>query len=324
MDIRIGARSTGTRQAGTRQAGRAAISLQPPMRNLEVDLLRSFAAVADAGSFTAAAELVSRTQSAVSVQIKRLEELLGRKVFERTSRSLALTPDGRTLLDYARRILQLNDESLRRLSAPAVAGEFRLGVTEYFVPAELPHLLARFAAAYPGVHLQVRMGLSRELRQEVAAGRLDAAIVRLAPQERLQPIWTEPQRWVTAESVAPSRLAQRDSPLPLVLLPAPCVLREFALTALKRRRRTWRIAFTGSSMTSVQAAVLAGLGVSIIPATLLLPGMQVLSDGREYPDPGVLRVAVLKAAGAPANIAAAVEDVARQSLAMVAARTGPR
>src|SRR6185436_19574751 len=158
--------------------------------NLDIDLLRSFAAIADTGSFTAAAELVARTQSAVSVQVKRLEEIVGRRVFERTSRSLALTPAGETLLGYARRILELNDESVRRVAEPPVAGTISLGITEYFVPNELPQILARFAAAYPGVRLEVRMGLSRDLRQDMAAGALDAALVRLAARERAKAIWS--------------------------------------------------------------------------------------------------------------------------------------
>ena len=115
-------------------------------RNLEIDLLRTFAAAAQSGSFTAAAELVARTQSAVSLQIQRLEEVVGKRVFERTSRSLALTPAGETLLGYARRILELNDESVRRIAEPPVAGSIRLGITEYFVPTELPRILTRFAA----------------------------------------------------------------------------------------------------------------------------------------------------------------------------------
>ena len=97
--------------------------------NLDIDLLRSFAAVADTGSFTAAGELVARSQSAISIQIKRLEEALGQKVFERTSRSLALTPAGETLLGYTRRILELNDESFRRIAEPPVTGVIRLGIT---------------------------------------------------------------------------------------------------------------------------------------------------------------------------------------------------
>jgi DNA-binding transcriptional LysR family regulator len=282
--------------------------------NLDIDLLRSFAAVADTGSFTAAAELVARTQSAVSVQVKRLEGIVGRRVFERTSRSLALTPAGETLLGYARRILQLNDESVRRIAEPPVAGEIRLGITEYFVPNELPAILARFAAAYPDVHLEVRMGLSRDLRDELAQKQFDAVIVRLAPRERDQAIWSEPQVWVAREGFEPMRGAA----LPLALLPAPCVLREHALESLKRLKRPWKIAFTGSSMASVQAAVCAGLGVSILPRSSLLPGMQVLAKGRNYPDPGRLNVGVLRGAGARTEIVAALERVVSQTLDVLA------
>jgi len=283
--------------------------------NLDIDLLRSFAAVADTGSFTAAGEVVARTQSAVSIQIKRLEEIVGKRVFERTSRSLALTPAGETLLDYTRRILELNDESVRSIMQPPISGEIRLGITEYFVPAELPQILGRFAAAYPGVHLEVRMGLSRDLRQLLAAGELDAVIVRLVPRDRLKPIWSEPQFWVMREGV---ELA-RGAPLPLALLHAPCILREHAIDSMKRLKRPYRITFTGSSMVSVQAAVGAGLGVSILPRSSVLPGMQVLASGKSYPDPGRLDVGVVRGAGARADIVAALENIARQTLDVLAA-----
>lgn len=282
--------------------------------NLDIDLLRSFVAIADTGSFTAAADLVARTQSAVSVQVKRLEEIVGHRVFERTSRSLALTAAGETLLGYARRILELNDESIRRMTEPPVSGEIRLGITEYFVPNELPAILARFAATYPGVHLEVRMGLSRDLRDELARKTLDAVIVRLAPRERHQAIWREPQVWVAREGFEPARSAV----LPLALLPAPCVLREHAIQSLRRLKRPWKIGYTGSSMVSVQAAVLAGLGVSIVPRSSVLSGMQILPKGRNYPDPGRLDVGVLRGAGARADIVAALERIARQALDVLA------
>jgi DNA-binding transcriptional LysR family regulator len=282
--------------------------------NLDIDLLRSFAAVADTGSFTAAAELVARTQSAVSVQVKRLEEIVGRRVFERTSRSLALTAAGETLLGYARRILELNDESVRRIAEPPVAGEIRLGITEYFVPNELPAILARFAAAYPGVHLEVRMGLSRDLREQLTQKEFDAVIVRLGPREREQAIWSEPQVWVARKGF---ELA-RGGVLPLALLPAPCVLRQHALESVKRVKRPWKIAFTGSSIVSVQAAVCAGLGVSILPRSSLLPGMQVLPKSRDFPDPGRLDLGVLRGAGARADIVAALERVISQTLDVLA------
>jgi DNA-binding transcriptional LysR family regulator len=282
--------------------------------NLDIDLLRSFAAVADTGSFTAAAELVARTQSAVSVQVKRLEEIVGRRVFERTSRSLALTPAGETLLGYARRILELNDESVRRIAEPPVSGEIRLGITEYFVPNELPAILARFAAAYPGVHLEVRMGLSRDLREQLAQKKLDAVIVRLGPSERGQAIWSEPQLWVARKGFEPARGVV----LPLALLPAPCVLRQHALESMKRLKRSCKIAFTGSSIVSVQAAVCAGLGASILPRSSLLPGMRVLPKGRDFPDPGRLDVGVLRGAGARADIVTALERVIRETLDVLA------
>src|SRR3954471_5834925 len=211
------------------------------MQNLELDLLRSFAAVADTGSFTAAADLVARTQSAVSMQIKRLEEILGRRVFDRSSRALALTTDGEVLLDYARRMLELNDESLRRIARPPVTGRARLGVTEYFVPNEVPRILARFAAAHPGVQLEVRMGLSRDLRVELDAGRLDAAIVRLDVAKAAEPIWQEAQHWVAAEGWT----LEKGEAIPLIVLPPGCVLREFAMETLKRHKRPWRLAYTG-------------------------------------------------------------------------------
>jgi len=282
--------------------------------NLDIDLLRTFAAVADSGSFTAAGELVARTQSAVSLQVKRLEESLGQKVFERTSRSLALTPAGETLLGYARRILELNDESVRRIAEPPVTGAIRLGITEYFVPSELPRVLSRFAMAYPGVQLEARMGLSRELREEMVAERLDAVLVRLAPHERAKAIWREAQVWVAREGFAP----ERGDVVALALLPAPCVLRQHAIESMKRLKRRWKVSFTGSSMASVQAAVSAGLGVSIVPRSLLLPGMQVLAHGRDYPDPGWLDVGVLRGPRALKDIVDALERVIRQTLNVLA------
>ena len=280
--------------------------------NLDLDLLRTFTAVVDSGSFTAAAEMVARTQSAVSMQIKRLESTLGHSVFERNSRSLALTTRGELLLDFARRMLALNDESLRRLASPPLQGRLRLGVTEYFVPSELPRILARFATTHPDAQLDVRMGLSRDLRQELQGRRLDAAIVRLDPtrDEEIEPIWREPQRWVAAEqwSIA------REEVIPLVALPAPCVLREFAIETFEKQKRKWRVAYTGSSMASVQAAIVAGLGVSIVAQSSLAPGMRVLTAGRTWPNPGELRVGVLCADKSRSDLVEAITAVARASL----------
>ena len=285
------------------------------LANLEIDLLRSFAAVADSGGFTAAAGLVARTQSAVSMQIRRLEEAVGHRLLDRNPRALALTPQGEALLDSARRILALHDETVRRLAAAPVTGTVRLGVTEYFVPNELPSLLARFAASHPGVQLEVRMGLSRDLRQELHAGRLDAALVRLEGEAASEALWREPQVWVVAEAWR----EPGEGPVPLVVLPRGCVLRDFAIQALERRHRPWHLAYTGSSMASVQAAVRAGLGVSIMARSSVLEGMRVLSAGRRWPNPGTLSIGLLEAKGAPAGVAEALRASAQASLARVRA-----
>ena len=285
------------------------------LANLDIDLLRSFAAVADSGGFTAAASLVARTQSAVSMQIQRLEDAVGHRLFDRSPRSLALTPQGEALLDSARRILALHDETVRKLTAAPVAGTVRLGVTEYFVPNELPTLLARFAASHPGVQLEVRMGLSRDLRQELHAGRLDAALVRDDGDDASAVIWREPQAWVAAEGWR----EPDDGPVPLVVLPRGCVLRDFAIASLERRRRAWHLAYTGSSMASVQAAVRAGLGVSIVAHSSVLPGMRILPAGRRWPSPGTLAIGLLEGKGAPAGVAQALRTSAEASLARVRA-----
>ena len=281
--------------------------------NLDIDLLRTFAAVADSRSFTAAAELVARTQSAVSVQIRRLEELLGRRLIDRTTRSVALTRDGEAFLGRARALLELNDESVRLMAAPPLAGTIRLGVTEYFLPGEIAAMLARFARAFPGVQLEARLGLSGDLRDALAAGGLDAAIVRLGPRDRAKPIWTEPQLWVAGGGLQmPSR-----GTVPLALLPEPCVLRAHALAAMRRMRRAHAVAFTGSGMRSLQAGIAAGLGVSILPKSSVLAGMTML-DG--LPSAGRLEIGIVKAPRASAEVLAALEASVRESVRVVAAR----
>jgi len=125
--------------------------------DLDLDLLRCFVTVAEAGGFTAAGQALGLTQSAISLKVKRLEDILGRRVFERTSRSIALTREGETLLAYARRMLALNDEAVRRMVAPPMAGRLRLGVADHFIPRNLAPVLARFARVYPELRLEVEI-----------------------------------------------------------------------------------------------------------------------------------------------------------------------
>ena len=144
--------------------------------DLDLDLLRGFVAVAERGGFTAAGVALGLTQSAVSLKVKRLEEVLGRPVFLRTSRAVSLTREGETLLAYARRMLALNDEAVRRMIAPAATGRLRLGVADHFIPRNLAPMLASFARAYPELRLAVEVGRSHELRAEQERGQHDLVL----------------------------------------------------------------------------------------------------------------------------------------------------
>ena len=281
--------------------------------NLEIDLLRTFVAAADTGSFTAAGDLVARTQSAVSVQIKRLEELLDARVFERTSRSLSLTQSGTTLLGYARRMLELNDESVRAVTAPPVAGELRVGISEYFQPREVSAMLARFSQRYPQAHLEVRIDLSRALKKMLAQNELDLVIGRIEAQERAAPFWREPLRWACAADA----LFDPREPLPLVLLPAGCVLREQALALLNKKKRAWRIALTTSGMNGLLPALEAGLGASIVPVSLLSDSMRVLGRADGLPDPGEQALAFYERRDVPRELVHAFSSVVQERVAVL-------
>ncbi|PWC34661.1 LysR substrate-binding domain-containing protein [Azospirillum sp. TSO35-2] len=257
--------------------------------DLDIDALRAFVTVADAGGFTAAADRLGRTQSAVSVKIKKLEETLGRRVFERTSRSLALTHDGELLLGYARRMLDLNDETVRRFTEPAAEGELRLGVAEYFLSDHLPQVLGRFAKLHPRLHIDVRVGLCAELVDGLEAGDLDLVISRRdAGETRGRAIWTEPLRWVAA----PTLEIPTDGPLPFCALPAPCVFRNRGLAALGEAGRPWRVVYTSASVMGVQAAVRAGLGVAVLSESSVPDGARRLGPEDGLPELGTVEMAI--------------------------------
>ena len=224
--------------------------------DLDPDLLRCFLAVTDSGGFTAAGERIGLSQSAVSLKVKRLENQLDRRLFARTSRSLALTEDGELLQGLARRLLAMNEEAVRRLTAPPLEGRLRLGVSEYLVPQHLPGLLAGFRRAHPRVRLEVRIGLSSDLLPQLEAGGLDLVFAKRDPGDRHgRVIAEEPLVWVgSAELTAPHE------PLALLTMPPPCSYRAAAVGALDRIGRDWEIVFTSPSIMGVQAAVTAGLG----------------------------------------------------------------
>lgn len=254
--------------------------------DLDLDLLRCFVTVAEQGGFTAAGTALGLTQSAVSLKVKRLEEVVRRPVFHRTSRVVTLTRDGETLLAYARRILALNDEAVRRVVSPPVAGRLRLGVADHFVPRSLAHILARFARAYPEVHLEVEVGRSHELRAKLGKGGLDLVLGKRRDGETAGvPIWTETVVW----AAAPNWGAPEGRPLPLALLPEGCMFRERALRALAGANIAAETVFTCDSLLGLAAAAHAGFALTVLGRRGFPPGLEEVPG---LPPLGVVEMAV--------------------------------
>lgn len=248
---------------------------------LDLDLLHSFVSVVDSGGFTRAGERVHRTQSTVSQQIRRLEESIGRPLLQRDSKRVTPTEEGERLLSYARRILALAHEARDVVSRPTNDGTVRLGVSEDFAAQHLTEMLSNFARSRPGLRLDVRCGLSAHMRRELDRGELDVALVKRDLGE-IGGIaaWREHLQWVTS---CQQPIDFRCDPLPLAVFEQGCIYRERAIHALEAANRTWRIAYTSPSILGIQAAVSAGLGVSLLPETALLPGHRSFGAKDRFP-----------------------------------------
>lgn len=258
--------------------------------DLEIDLLRAFVAVAETGSFTAATEVVHRSQSAVSQKILRLEQLLNCKLFDRSGRSVGLTKEGEQLLTMARRMLEINDSAVRSLTKPQAKGSLRLGVSEDFIPSQLPTLLSRFRRVYPEVKLELMTGLSCNLLSAYRDSKLDAVIAKKDGSAQAgRVIWREPLVWLAAKGELPDP----SKPLPLVLLPPPCTYRDIMTRSLDAARREWVPSCIAGGLMGVQAAVAGGMGVSVLGRSFVQPNLQVLSPSEEWPALPMTEIVVL-------------------------------
>ncbi len=250
---------------------------------MDSDLLRTFLAVAELGGFSAAGKQLNLTQSAVSLQIKRLEERIGVSLFDRTSRSVALTEAGAILVPYAQRILRLNGEAEEAIVKSAEMQEVRVGMTDEQAVVYLPFVLPIFTARYPDARLAVVCDESPELVERVHDGLLDIAITIRHPNSNGGTvIGQEALCWVAAKDFAPS-----DSDvIPLAVNPDGCVYRATAIAALNRAGRRWRIAFTSANPTSTNIAVQTGLGVAVKTERALPEGCRVLGPEDGMPTLG--------------------------------------
>ena len=259
-------------------------------------LLRAFSFIAEEGSFTRAAERVGRTQSAVSMQVQRLEAQLGQTLLLRgKGGAVHLTSHGRYLLERSRALLALNDEIWGAFRSPAVQGTVRLGTPDDYALRYLPGVLRNFAMAQPAVDVDVVCAPSYDVVQRLKEGELDLTLCSdghdLSGWESVQ-LWEGPLRWVTSVRHAPHRL----DPLPLALAMEShgCTWRRSALKALDKAGRRHRVAYTSASLAGTHAPVIAGLAVTISNVTTLPEGLRLVPAG-ELPILPVSAIHLLKA-----------------------------
>ncbi|WBO20896.1 LysR family transcriptional regulator [Sphingomonas abietis] len=247
---------------------------------IPADLLRSFVAVIEAGSFTGAARQLGLRQSTISQQIGRLEGLAGRRLIDRDTHRMALTVEGDRLLDHARKILDAHARLEQSLSDTPLRGRLRIGASEDFVLSALPDVLASFARRHPEVDLELSAGLSHNLYEMFDSGSLDVILVkRKAGDRRGMTAWREPIRWVGHSEFR----VDPEAPLPLLLYPPPSVTRALALKALEAAARRWRVAFTSASLTGLTAAARAGIGIMPHSARLMPAGLVAIAADRALP-----------------------------------------
>ena len=236
-------------------------------RSIDLEIARTFVAVCEEKSFRKAADRVNRSPSAVSLQIGKLEELLGCTLFDRNARRVILTEQGEVMLTYARRLLRLSDETLSRFRGSALSGTLRFAAPHDLGFSLVPDLLRHFAAGYPDIRVDVRLGSSRTTQQTFADGDADIALFTESgtPIVPAQDIYSEALCWLTAREGD----AARERPLPLAVADAGCSWRAQALKALDEAGIDYRIAYSSDTSTGQMAAVRAGLAIAPLPRSLI-------------------------------------------------------
>ncbi|BFT82436.1 transcriptional regulator LrhA [Enterobacter pseudoroggenkampii] len=254
------------------------INANRPIMNLDLDLLKAFVAVADLNTFAAAAAAVCRTQSAVSQQMQRLEQLVGKELFARHGRNKLLTEHGIQLLGYARKILRFNDEACMSLMFSNLQGVLTLGASDESADTILPFLLNRISSVYPKLALDVSVKRNAFMVEMLNENKVDLVVTTHRPgQFDCLTLRTSPTHWYCAAEY----VLQKGEPVPLVLLDDPSPFRDMVLTALNEANIPWRLAYVASTLPAVRAAVKAGLGVTARPVEMMSPDLRVLgkSDG---------------------------------------------
>lgn len=231
------------------------------MRDFDSNLLRTFVTVVETGTVSAAATRLSRTQAAISMQMRRLEDDVGRALLERTPRGMLLTEAGSRLLPYAHAILGAGEDARRNLAAEGIAGTVRLGMLEDVAAGRLPYALRRFSVAHPQISLDMVVDTSSTLAERFLEGTLDVLIADPAMVDaKPEATWSQPLFWFGARGYP----ATREDLLPIVAFDGICPWQEQVFAILRRRKIAWRVVCTSTSLPAIQSAVEAGLGVSVL------------------------------------------------------------
>lgn len=252
----------------------------PMNTQIDPELLQSFIAIADTGSFQRAAKQVHRTQSAVSMQIQRLEKIVGCSLFLRERPNVRLTAKGETLLGYARRILQLQDEAWGVLSEPEPTGSVRFGIPDDYALGILPQILERFASYYPQIEVEVRCATTPQLIELVDEDVVDLALISRIPGTSMgRYVKSEPLVW----ACSPLHATATRNPVPLALFQEDCFARQYAMTALSSVGRPYRIAFSSPNLAALLAVVKTGLAVAALPRSSVTANLQILTPDDGFP-----------------------------------------
>lgn len=278
---------------------------------LDNDHLRTLIAIAETGSFTRAAEIVHKTQSAVSMQIRRLEERLGREIFAKEGRAAKLTEDGERLLDYAYRMIRLNDEAVASFRQERLTGRVKLGVPDDYAERYLPQILARFTASNPGIEVMVVCEPTPCLVAGLDANEIDMAIITHSQRRGVGEIIREEKLlWVTSQR----HCTHEQRPVPLAMGRDTCNWRQAATAGLNRNSIPYRVLYTSWNSAAVGAVVLAGMAVSVLPESAIRQGMRVLTAEEGFPDLPMVQIALLRNPASRDHVSNALADHIVQSL----------
>ncbi len=248
--------------------------------NIPTDVLRTFVAIADTGSFTQAADQVFRTQSAVSQQVNKLEKTIGKDLFSREGRSVKLTPDGNEFIGYARRILKLHDEAISVFAEPHLEGLVRFGIPDDYVEAYLQRILSSSAEAFPRIQFEIECQSSEELVEKLDQDRLDIALITNRPGfPKGDIVSRQAVVWVTS----PTHFAHEEDPMPVALFETTCPVRQAVLEKLDKMGRNYRLAYSSPNHAGLTAAVKAGLAVTALARCAVPAGLRELTPDEGFP-----------------------------------------